>query len=456
MSTILLLLLLLSICQMSTQTRASVTIEPNSSQFFEYNKVSVSCKQFGSGGWTVWRYTTDGKELSQCGSGWGGETSSICEMKTVKLANSGVYWCESKHKESSNAINVTVMSGGSVILVSPALPVSGGQDIPLTCQMKTSSHKAEFFKDGALIQTEATDLMTIRNFSKSNEGAYKCRIGDIFSKESWLLMKDDSEPVSLTVVPDSSQFTEYERLVLSCGGFHQSQGWNIKRWTTGGSAGPSMSLCGRDWGPGNASHCELLTAKQSDSGVYWCESVTRQRSNSVNITIYPDKHVILKSPVLPVMEGNNVTLNCVKKPNSHEATFYKGDTLIRTEPAGQMIIYNVKPSDEGLYKCHIRGHGESPSSWLFVRASNSEKTLPHSGLSLGNMIRYIVVLSFPYFVSTLLAVSIYRQRKINRHRTTGRNKPVPKVRPPPRGENKRLDQQPDDVMPDDVTTEHSF
>lgn len=46
--------------------------------------------------------------LSQCGSGWGVPTSSGCELNVVKPSDTGAYWCESRHRDSSNIINITV------------------------------------------------------------------------------------------------------------------------------------------------------------------------------------------------------------------------------------------------------------------------------------------------------------------------------------------------------------
>ncbi|KAI3375769.1 hypothetical protein L3Q82_003734 [Scortum barcoo] len=78
--------------------------------------------------------------------------------------------------------------------------------------------------------------------------------------------------------------------------------------------------------------------------------------------------VILQSPVLPVMEGDDVTLHCKTKtpPSNLPAAFYKDGSLIRPESAGHMTIRHVSKSDEGLYKCHISSHGESPPSWISV------------------------------------------------------------------------------------------
>ena len=79
--------------------------------------------------------------------------------------------------------------------------------------------------------------------------------------------------------------------------------------------------------------------------------------------------MILDSPVLPVMEGNKVTLRCRNKMASSNLTadFYKDGLLVGSSSTGEMIIHSVSKSDEGLYKCLISDGGESPERWLAVR-----------------------------------------------------------------------------------------
>ncbi|CAI5678515.1 unnamed protein product [Oreochromis niloticus] len=91
----------------------------------------------------------------------------------------------------------------------------------------------------------------------------------------------------------------------------------------------------------------------------------------VNLTVTGGS-VILQSPVLPVMEGDDVTLLCKTKttPSNLPAAFYKDGSLIRKQPTGHMTMQHVSRSDEGLYKCDISGHGESPSSWITVTDSD--------------------------------------------------------------------------------------
>ncbi|XP_041821517.1 Fc receptor-like protein 5 isoform X2 [Chelmon rostratus] len=432
---------------------SSVTVSPSRSQYFEYEKVSVSCEQFGSGGWTVWRYTRGSEQiLSQCGSGWGSQTSSTCDMKTVKLSDSGVYWCESKHRDSSDTVNITV-TGGSVILHIPVPPVMEGHDVTLYCKGKTSPSNlpADFYKDGLHVSTEPTGHMTIRNFTKSDESSYKCRSSEHGeSPPSWLLMKGVSDPALLTASPNSTQLFEYDNLSLSCGDNSSAGGWKVNRATRTTTSGDKLSLqrCGAKWGTSTPFGCVLQTAKKRDSGIYWCESPAGQRSNSVNITVY-DGSVILQSPVLPVMEGDNVTLRCQTRtrPSNLTAAFYKDGSHIRTEPTGHMTIQHVSRSDEGLYMCHISGHGESPPSWLFVR--DPHETAPSAAdptQSVLRVIRHLVVIS-PYCISTVLMVSFYCH--------TGRNRPVSMAMSPTSEDDEGLD-RPYDEAADDVTTEHHF
>ncbi|CAI5660105.1 unnamed protein product [Oreochromis niloticus] len=78
------------------------------------------------------------------------------------------------------------------------------------------------------------------------------------------------------------------------------------------------------------------------------------------------------------MEGDDVTLLCKTKttPSNLPAAFYKDGSLIRKQPTGHMTIQHVSRSDEGLYKCDISGHGESPSSWITV--TDKHTTTPPS------------------------------------------------------------------------------
>ncbi|KAM4714387.1 LOW QUALITY PROTEIN: sialoadhesin-like [Anableps anableps] len=174
-------------------------------------------------------------------------------------------------------------------------------------------------------------------------------------------------PAGLTVSPSRSQFFKGESVSLSCEEDDSSAGWTLRRNTTRGTR-----TCKDGWGKAAGSTCNMTHLLPHDTGVYWCESREGASSSSVQITVTGGS-VILQSPVLPVMEGDDVTLSCRTKtpPSSLPAAFYKDGSLIRTEPAGHMTLHQVTSSDEGLYQCSISGHGESPSSRISVSERSS-------------------------------------------------------------------------------------
>ncbi|XP_025760972.1 Fc receptor-like protein 5 [Oreochromis niloticus] len=160
-----------------------------------------------------------------------------------------------------------------------------------------------------------------------------------------------------------SQFFEGDFVSLSCEEDDSSAGWTLRRNTSK----RQRTQCGDGWGKPAGSFCKIRYMYPWDDGVYWCESREGPISNMVNLTVTGGS-VILQSPVLPVMEGDDVTLLCKTKttPSNLPAAFYKDGSLIRKQPTGHMTIQHVSRSDEGLYKCDISGHGESPSSWITV------------------------------------------------------------------------------------------
>ncbi|XP_056224993.1 low affinity immunoglobulin gamma Fc region receptor II-like [Seriola aureovittata] len=250
----------------------------------------------------------------------------------------------------------------------------------------------------------------------------------------------------LTVSPSSSQLFEEDSVSLSCEEDDSSAGWRLRRNTTR----ETRTQCD-DWGRSAGSSCNISHIVPWDSGVYWCESREGATSNSISITVTGGA-VILQSPVLPVMEGHDVTLHCKTKtpPSNLPAAFYKDGSLI-TETTGHMTIHHVDKSDEGLYSCDIRGHGESPRSWITVTGDPTTTAPPTASTSLHLVFRlllHLVVFSL-YFISTVLMVSLYR------HRATEHHLPVSVAMTPLTQAEQGLGDDSDDVIIA-VTTEHLF
>ncbi|KAL4008135.1 hypothetical protein ACER0C_001987 [Sarotherodon galilaeus] len=195
-----------------------------------------------------------------------------------------------------------------------------------------------------------------------------------------------------------------EFVSLSCEEDDSSAGWTLRRNTSR----EIRAEC-EEWGAAADSSCNISSVLTWDSGVYWCESREGPISNMVNLTVTGGS-VILQSPVLPVMEGDDVTLLCEEKNSFNlPAAFYKDGFLVGNDTTGHMTIQHVSRSDEGLYKCDISGHGESPSSWITVTGRPAPPPDPTSINLVFKVVCYLLVFC-PYFISTLLMVSLYRHR----------------------------------------------
>ncbi|KAE8279458.1 High affinity immunoglobulin gamma Fc receptor IB [Larimichthys crocea] len=203
---------------------------------------------------------------------------------------------------------------------------------------------------------------------------------------------------ALRVVPNRSQFFQYEEISLSCEQQGNSSEWTVKRNTSR----KINQDCFTSWGTVNESICVTNTLYPADSGVYWCESAAGECSDPINITVTRGL-VILESPALPVMEGEDVTLRCTSRMTSSTlmTDFYKDGRLIGSSSTGNMTIYSVSKSDEGVYECNISGAGQSPDSRLIIKEKRPD--LPNSPLEFDILLPVVVVsLSLLLLVSVLL------------------------------------------------------
>ncbi|XP_067381060.1 Fc receptor-like protein 5 [Channa argus] len=239
------------------------------------------------------------------------------------------------------------------------------------------------------------------------------------------MMEDDADgslviTARLTVSPSFSQLFVGEFVSLSCEEDDSSAGWTLRRNTTR----ETRAEC-EDWAEPVGFSCNINPTTTLDSGLYWCESREGSTSNSITITVTGGA-VILQSPVLPVMEGHDVSLHCQTKrpPSNLPAKFFKDGVFIGTEPTGHMTIHHVTKSDEGLYKCHISSHGESPPSWIYVTEKPTTTTQltsadpnlytppppsPNSFHLVFRLVLHLVVFC-PYLISTVVMVSLYRHK----------------------------------------------
>ncbi|XP_014876355.1 putative protein TPRXL isoform X1 [Poecilia latipinna] len=97
----LIFLIFLLSCSADPVSPAALTVSPSRSQFFEREKVSLSC----SDGGTVRRNTSRETRTECQKGGWGRSAGSTCEI-TLFPSDSGLYWCESMSGSSSSSSSI--------------------------------------------------------------------------------------------------------------------------------------------------------------------------------------------------------------------------------------------------------------------------------------------------------------------------------------------------------------
>lgn len=86
------------------RSAATLSISPNRTQFFAYEKISLWCTvPANSSGWSVRR-----NALSPLSEVCSVQNVDSCNMSDIYPSDSGTYWCESQQGVCSNKINITV------------------------------------------------------------------------------------------------------------------------------------------------------------------------------------------------------------------------------------------------------------------------------------------------------------------------------------------------------------
>ncbi|XP_030608938.1 uncharacterized protein LOC115796698 [Archocentrus centrarchus] len=216
---------------------------------------------------------------------------------------------------------------------------------------------------------------------------------------------------TININPNKCQFFRYENIHLSCAVSGYPSNWTVRRNTSSETSQP----CKGGFGDPNVTSCILSDVYPSDSGLYWCESEQGECSNIANITVAAGV-VILESPASPVTEGDIVTLHCSYKErrvktstSDFNATIYQNNKYIGTALKGKMTL-SVSKYDEGSYKCQHPTKGESPQSFLAVkaRATHRSDPTPPPPMSLPKLV-CTVVLFILYTGVLILCIYTYRK-----------------------------------------------
>ncbi|XP_073669838.1 Fc receptor-like protein 5 [Paramisgurnus dabryanus] len=406
-----------------------VSVDPDK-QLFSGETVTLRCDIQDTGD-TEWTYswtaekTNNRNIITQC-------NTQECKINNIQHTASGKYTCRGKirkqNTEMSDAVTLTVSSDKpqTVLSVSPQQWLNEGDSVILMCEVINSSTGWTFswFTVQSLYSVNKYDYKLVSNSSGGSKGnytvnsvtvkhtgVYMCRAerGDPvyhteYSNTQTLWITGVSPSVSLIIRPNRSQHFSSESLSLSCEDHSNSTGWTVRRYTD--KLNPCLSS---DWrSTGTTSTCTIRSLSTSDTGVYWCQSESGEKLHPVNISVH-NVDVILESPVHPVTKGDPLTLRCLygyKKPSNLRAEFYKDESVVQNQTTGDMmIIPTVSKSHEGFYYCKHPERGESPKSWISVRATGSS--------SLGLIVGLCLGLSLMFLIFFLVLLWCYKNKKLS-------------------------------------------
>uniref|UniRef100_A0A3Q2CFV4 Ig-like domain-containing protein n=1 Tax=Cyprinodon variegatus TaxID=28743 RepID=A0A3Q2CFV4_CYPVA len=164
-----------------------VTQQPNWSQMFRGETVTLRCEIHGGGG-AQWTYE------------WipSNSNSATSSEYRITAADSRNYRCRGRTggyiTTEWGLLQITVLSD-------PALPVTEGDPVTLSCRDKEQKLLSNvfFYHNNKLIHNDSREELKISAVSKSDEGFYKCEHSGKESPQSWMAVR-----VSLSSPVDSS------------------------------------------------------------------------------------------------------------------------------------------------------------------------------------------------------------------------------------------------------------
>ncbi|XP_059415132.1 Fc receptor-like protein 5 [Carassius carassius] len=395
----------------SETPKAKVSIKPDQ-HVFKGETVTLRCDIDGEGV-TSWRYVWYKYSAFYSSSDLQEHTFTfVTESDAGKYSCYGAERGGSRTSNISDGVKLTVSERVQAVLsVSPQKWLTEEDPVTLICEVYGSSTDWTFswFSVTASSDNEynyqllsdssrgAGGNYTVSSAALKHTGVYVCRAergepayNTTYSNTQPVWVTGCSPRVSLIISPSRTQHFTFVSFSLSCEDQSNSDRWRVRRYTDSGQLEDCSSL---HQASQTGSTCTISSTITSDTGVYWCQSQSGENSHPVNITVHSG--VILESPVHPVTEGDTLTLRCLYQhstPPNLRADFYKDGSLIQNQTT-EMIISTVSKSHEGFYYCKHSERGESPKSWISVRAaSRADDFNPVIiGVSAGLTVTFLII-----------------------------------------------------------------
>ncbi|XP_050931700.1 Fc receptor-like protein 5 [Lates calcarifer] len=343
--------------QKTVSNTVTVTLQPNWSQIFSGETITVRCEIQGGGntGWTYeWETPSSNNPPSR----------NEYRINRATVSDSGDYRCRGRKDYSftqwSNVIRLTVSSDKPQASLRADRTVRpAGGSVTLTCSVDRSAGWTVF--KWYRRSSDSSEAQVI-NGGRSNHiirisegGIYTCRGGrgkpEFFTEESnkVTIQKTVSNTVTVTLQPNWPQIYRDETITVRC----KIQGGGDTEWTYEWEKNSYNK-------PPSRNEYRINRATESDSGDYRCRgrkdySLT-QWSNVIRLTVSSDKpQASLRADRTVIPAGGSVTLTCSVNPSPGWKYFlYRDNKLsepLTTHDAAFQTTGRTSVSQEGLYSC---------------------------------------------------------------------------------------------------------
>ncbi|XP_035377325.1 Fc receptor-like protein 5 [Electrophorus electricus] len=362
--------------------------------------------------------------MLECYFVWGSDTGSTCSASFIYPSHSGVYWCQSESGGNSNPVSIKVHIG-DVILESPVHLLTEGDPLTLHCLLRPSTIqsdlRADFYKDGLLIQNQSAGEMIIHTVSKSDEGFYHCKHPERGESPPSSVSVRALPTATLSVEPQGSVFTG-ESVTLKCE-IESNHNWRYQ-WYKGSSKTAV-----------HQSEINTFTISSPvDQDQYWCRGKrfyyppSSHYSNGVHLFVKVKPRPELTSHLKgAALVGNPVTLHCKLEQSAGWSFYWSRHTQNpenETNTATSSYTLNsVAPSDGGQYWCRA-GRGNPVyythySDALWVNITDGYFPNPDLvGLSVGlRLVLLFISLVLLWFYKTSKGVECLYHRTGNQSDT---------------------------------------
>ncbi|XP_040887773.1 Fc receptor-like protein 5 isoform X2 [Toxotes jaculatrix] len=332
-------------------SKPTVTLQPNWSQFYRGETITVRCEIHG--GDTEWEYEWRTPSSNNPPS------HSEYTISRAAVSDHGEYRCRGRannsYTEWSEPITLSVSYyKPRLTLRSDTTTIPAGGSVTLTCSVTNSADwRFEWFRRSSRSSEPQTIDGSDRTNSITEGGIYHCRgrrgSNNFFTENSdeVTIWKTVSSKPTVTLQTNWSQFYHGETITVRCEIQGGDTGWKYEWTTTNSNKPPSLS------------EYTISRAAVSDSGEYRCRgrrgySYT-EWSEPITLSVSSDKprpSLTADRKVIPA--GGRVTLTCsVSSSSGWKYDWYRDNK--NSEPRTTQGVFQtpgiIIVSEGGLYWC---------------------------------------------------------------------------------------------------------